>query len=540
MPKSNPLQPNDNSRAAGNFFIAALVILVAVTLVYWGGLKGEFVVDDKVWAALPNTRGPFGNLASIFTSWGFAETALQVKGPPIYRPLGSLILMLFHGSFGPNPLAFHLLSLLSHYGNCLLVYVLLGLLVPALPLLSRLLCTLAFALHPALTEAVVWISSVGELQMTGCVLLAMICYLQWKKTGRKGWLVAAALSALAGVMIKEGALAFVLLVAVYDWCLERKVYWRALTLIGAGTLLYLLWRLLAVGSAAGGKRLSFSAGKLVTYAAAHLRYLFIPGQQPFSIAPPEAPLAGTAALLMTGLLLLLLLWWGWRQSAAVKGLLCFGGAWISITLWPAYAIGLVGAGFFAGRHIYLPAVGWVMLLGTVVAVAVRRLPALQYAVAGGVLLLAMLAAQGVKSWRYDAAVYQRSTELSPNDQTALEGLADALFVAGSTDRAMAAYGQLLQRVANPGDRRGYLYRLALMSGEKGMVAQSNEYLQEILQENPDYAAAWVGLGNNAWLTGQMETALQHYQRALQLEPGNQEAARNIGELLRRKGQNPGR
>jgi len=269
---------------------------------------------------------------------------------------------------------------------------------------------------------------------------------------------------------------------------------------------------------------------MLEFLFAHLRYLFIPGQQPFSIAPAETPVAGAIALLLTALLLLLLLWWGWRQPEGVRGTLLFGGGWILISLWPAYAIGLVGGGFFAGRHIYLPAVGWVLLLGTALSVVARRLPSLQYILAGGVLLLAVLAARGADSWRFDADVYQRATQLSPNDQGALEGLADALFAAGAAERATTAYEQLLDRVTNPKSRRGYLYRLAIISSEKGRIAQSNDYLRQILLENPDYAPAWVGLGNNAWLAGQMAAALQHYQRALQLEPGNTEAARNADQL----------
>lgn len=539
MPSSKSLSPPITGCTAGSYASVMLVVLVAVAFAYWRAIGSEFVVDDKVWAALPAAHWPVDKLATIFTSWGFEATALQVKGPPQYRPLGTLLQLLSHWSFGPNPVAFHLFSLACHYGNCLLVFVLLGMLVPALSLTPRLLCTLAFALHPALIEAVVWITAVNELQMTTCVLLAMISYLQWKKTGRQGFLLAAAAAALAGVMIKEGALAFVLLVLVADWCLERKVYWRAVAVISAGTLLYFGWRLLVIGSVAGGMRLNYSVAKVAAFLAAHLRFLFLPGQQPFSIAPPEGPIAGVVALALTDLLLLLFFWWGWRQTVAVKGLLAFGGAWILITLWPAYAIGLVGGGFFAGRHIYLPAVGWTLLLAVTVLAATRKRPALQYLFAVGVLLLGVLTTQGLASWRHDVTVYQRSTALSPNDQGALEGLADALFAAGTTERAMAVYGELLERVANPKARRGYLYRLALMTGEKGLVERSNHYLQEILRESPDYAPAWVGLGNNAWLAGEKTAALQHYQRALTLEPGNLEATRNRAELQRVAGGDQG-
>jgi hypothetical protein len=403
---------------------------------------------------------------------------------------------------------------------------------------TRLLCALAFAVHPAVTEAVAWISSIGELQMTTCVLLAMLGYLKWRASGRNAWLVATALLALGGVMIKDGALAFVPLVLALDWCRERTVRWRALAVIGSGTVLYLLWRMLVVGSVAGGKQLNVALDRLVVFAAAHLRYLVIPGQQPFSIAPPEVPVAGMGSLALTFLLVGLIVGWGWRQRPAVQGLLLFGGVWIVITLWPAYAIALVENGFFAGRHCYLPAVGWAIILATVLAELTNRVRALPAILAGGVLLLAGFSFGAAASWRTDIAVYERSTQLSPNDEGPLAGLADALFTAGDTGRAMTAYQQLAARTPNLQARNTYRYRLAIMSSEKGEYGQSNGYLNEILRQAPDNAAAWTGLGNNAWLAGQEAMAINHYRQALKLEPGNQEAQRNLATLLNRAGQNP--
>jgi hypothetical protein len=516
-----------------NFLLAAVIILFAIGGVYWGGITGEFVVDDKVWAALPKSQGPFGSLTSVFSSWGFSGTSLQVKGPPLYRPLGTLVLMFFHELSGPNPVAFHLFSLVTHYLNCLLLFVLLWMLVPGVPTVYRILTVLAFAIHPALVEAVAWISSIGELQMTTCLLIALYCYLNWRQTGRNGWVAASAFFALAGVLIKEGALAFVILILLFDWFQERKIHWRAISLIGAGTVLYFVWRLLAVGSVAGGKRMNFSAGRLAEFLAAHVRYLFIPGQQPFSIAPVETTVAGTASLALTGLLLLMLVWWGWRQAAPVRAMLCFCGSWIIITLWPAYAIGMIGSGFFAGRHIYLPAVGWTLLLGSVAAVILQKVPYLKYVFVACLVGMAFLSVRAVENWRTDAGVYLRSTQLSPNDRSAWEGLADALFAAGNADRAVEAYGHLLDRVTDANARRSYLYRMAIISSEKLNYGKSDEYLQEILRDKPDYAPAWVGLGNNAWMSGRLNDALAYYQRALKFDPGNSEALRNSAELEKR-------
>ena len=522
--------------AIRNNCMAVFLIFVAVMLTYWGSLTGEFVADDKVWAALPQSKDPFDEISSILTSWGFSWTSLQANGPPLFRPLGSLMLFSSHVLFGPNPLSYHLFSLGFHFINCLLVFIILGKLLPTLPITYRVLSALAFALHPALTEAIAWISSIGELQMTTCVLLAMICYLSWKNSGRNRWLFAAAAAALAGVMVKEGALAFFLLILVFDWCQDRKIQWRALSVIGAGTILYFVWRLLTVGSVAGGKQLTFSVMKLIEFFLAHLRYLFIPGQQPFSIDPVEEPLTGVIALFATIVLLLVLFWWGSHQTKKLKGTLCFGGMWIVITLWPSYAIALVGSGYFAGRHIYLPAVGWVLLLGVVFTEVSRKNQSLKYIASIGVLFMALLAARAANSWQNNVAVYQRSTSLSPNYAGSLEGLANALFEAGYRDKAMTAYQKLLERNQNPESRKGYLYRLAIICSETGKIQQSNEYLNIILMQSPDFAAAWVGLGNNAWLSGQMQVALKHYQVALKLEPANIEASRNSAQLLELMGQ----
>jgi tetratricopeptide (TPR) repeat protein len=150
--------------------------------------------------------------------------------------------------------------------------------------------------------------------------------------------------------------------------------------------------------------------------------------------------------------------------------------------------------------------------------------------------MALLAARATNSWQNNVAVYQRSTSLSPNYAGSLEGLANALFEAGFRDKAMTAYQKLLERNQNPESRKSYLYRLAIISSETGKIQQSNEYLNRILMQSPDFAAAWVGLGNNAWLSGQMQVALKHYQVALKLEPENIEASRNSAQLLELMGQ----
>jgi len=517
----------DTRTGALSLMKTAFLIFIAVTLTFGMSVKGGFVVDDKLWAARENAGDAFSSPKTLFTSWGFTGTSLRQNGPPLYRPLGHFISNVFHYLVGPNPAAYHLFSLTTHYINSLLVFALIGALLPALPWSSRLAAALAFAVHPALTEAVAWISSINELQMTACVLSAMLCYIHWRKTERGRWLAAALLFSLAGVMIKEGALSFVIILFAYDWLRTKTIPWQAVSLVGSCFLLFLILRFLVIGSNTGGLQISFNLWRVGEFLLAHLRYLFIPGQQPFSMAPPELPLAGKASLYATAVLLLIAAWWASRQSANIKSFFVFTATWIFVALWPAYAIALIESGYFAARHIYLPAVGWALALAGIVAAMPARTLITTLCLLLGVLVMAPFSFQGVKAWRTDSAVYQRATEISPNYEGPWLGLGNALIDAKEMDRAAAIFRMLLAREPKPALRRDCLYSLALISAQTGQTPMSNQYLEELIRFEPGYAPAWVGLGNNAWLAGQFTAAIKHYRHALTLDPQNFEASQNL-------------
>ncbi len=79
------------------------------------------------------------------------------------------------------------------------------------------------------------------------------------------------------------------------------------------------------------------------------------------------------------------------------------------------------------------------------------------------------------------------------------------------------------------------YNLGLTLLQKGNVEEAIAHFQKALQIYPDYAGAHNNLGNALIKKGSVDEAIAHYQRALQITPDSAEAHNNLGNALIRKG-----
>lgn len=528
------------SAAATNRPLRALVVflLLGVTLaLYWPSLGGGFVVDDHLWATQPPPE--IGAVfARMLDSWGFRDSALGISGPPIFRPVSTLLTGLEHWAFGASAFAYRLASLLVHCANGVLLYLLLGRLMPASRFPARAFAVAVFLLHPAVVEPVAWISSGAELYMSSFALLALICFLRCREGGGPPWRAAFVVAVALAVLSKEAALALpALLLLVQAYRRDRLVVFEtiAAALIVAG---YVAWRQVVIQGQGGEDALSLSPLRVLAFALAHLRYLLLPAAQPFSIAPPDLPVAGPGTLAGTGLVLVLLAGYAWRADGHARRALLLGVGWMLLALWPAYAIALVGDGFFAGRHAYLPAAGLSIVLLTVAdglpASAARRAAPL------AALLLAYLgysaSVAATTHWGSNLAAYTRASALSPGFAGVWAGIGHAHMDADRPAPAQAAFERALAQRNSRRSEQEIRYALAAVLAQQGKLAQSDEHLLRLTVLDADDSSAWNGLGNNAWMRGDMSSAVRHYRRALAAEPANREAQRNLRAALQTLGQ----
>lgn len=175
------------------------VFCLAVGL-YLNTLGHDFVFDD-VTLILQNPQ------VTNLDWWG-------IIGRSGYRPVRTLTYALNYAVSGGKPFSYHLFNVLLHGLNAVLVFLLVRRLL-ASPV-AGLIGGVLFAVHPVQTAAVAYISGRKDLLAAGFCLAGLVAFLRWKEEGRRRYAVLAALAFLLGVLSKEVAIVFPVLVLLVD------------------------------------------------------------------------------------------------------------------------------------------------------------------------------------------------------------------------------------------------------------------------------------------------------------------------------------
>ncbi|HTY08960.1 MAG TPA: hypothetical protein VMF29_07325, partial [Candidatus Edwardsbacteria bacterium] len=155
------------------WIVGAIIALYGVTVTY------PFVFDDIQLVAdnFPLLSHP-ANLVKAFTLDVFWKTPGSY-----YRPLLTVSLMIDALLAGLHPGWYHAVNILLHAACAAAVFLLLLRLQCPRPLAFWL--GMAFAVHPAMTQAVAWIAGRNDLLMTLFAALALLALLRYARDG--GW-----------------------------------------------------------------------------------------------------------------------------------------------------------------------------------------------------------------------------------------------------------------------------------------------------------------------------------------------------------------
>jgi tetratricopeptide (TPR) repeat protein len=494
---------------------AALLIFFP-SLVLAGTLAYDFVFDDAlVILNDPLVTGAADVRAALTQRVQVMDVALGY-----YRPVISVLYRLDWLLWGDNPAGYRLTNLLWHLLATLLLYRI------AVRTTGRTvvawLAAMVFAVLPAHTESIGWTQGRVDIVPTALGLLAQLAWLQsTERTASRawGWAVLSGLAWLAALLAKE--VAAVLPLAWTMWEIsaiaalpgpERRPRVAALipgicALVGAG-LTYAVLRAVAVGGlAAFPMRLSpldVRALAMLLVLAEYFRVLALPGLAlnfylPLRVAATPVTLAialSTLVLLCGGLCL------AWRRARSVFPWI----AWVPITLLPALAFVFYAPaperGFYvAERFLYLPSVGWCVLLGFL----------------------------GARLWESArSAAMARYVGI---------GLAGLLFAcAGSTLLRLQPWadpaGFYLAMRAQPGLPRAmqvFVHNdLGRVYLERGWLATAQEEFLGALRLKPDYGLAHNNMGVALIREGKPGEARPWLETAIRLDPYHSEAYGNLG------------
>jgi tetratricopeptide (TPR) repeat protein len=489
-----------------------------------------------------------------------------------WHPLTWLSHMLDCDLFHLNPGGHHLMNVLFHSANAVLLFVLMVRLTGrSWP--SAFIAAL-FAWHPLHVESVAWISERKDVLSTLFALLALLSYTKYVRTKSPGdhWLTVFlfALGLMAKPMLVT--LPFVMLLLDF-WPLNRFQIgaFRQLVLekwplfvlsIGSCIITYLAQRTDAVASLAKAPLDLRIENVLIAYAD----YLF-KTVWPVDLAVfyPLPKYYAPVQWILAAVLLAAISAISWRLRKS-KPYLITGWLWFLGTLVPVIGLVQVGDQALADRYTYFPLIGIFMAVTFAIAHEGkgRRFPGTIQAGAGTISLAAclMLTTHQLQYWRNSETLFTHDLEIAGGSALAHLNLGTALESDGKPEKALTEYQKCLEFDPNryeawndiaktfyemnrPAEALTNCLRAEQLNPGRPTVHNSlgliyarldrtsdatNEFLAAI-RLNPEYAAPCFQMGEMALKQGNDTQAVSFFHQALRLEPDNFQTLIRLARVL---------
>ena len=497
----------------------AFCCLILLFVVYGQSLHFQFILDAHRFTADRRIQES-GHIWDYFASFVWAQFH---GGPPsFYRPVFLLWMRINFLLSGLSPWGWHLLSITKHA----LVAALLGVLAWKLlrDSMATLLAATLFALHPAQTESVSWVTVPDPLMSAG-MLIALLCYFRClepapvkqhgrAKKSRKAaptpdkdakWFALSVLAYFAALLAKETAIVFPAVIFALSLASTRvkatganrlktdpgsaSRWAQALAQTAPFLLvtgLYLLMRLSAFAGklAAATQQLPWTTVILSWPSILwfYVKVMFWPGKphsfadpilvSRFSIGDVLVPLLGLA--LAAGILAAGLRWilksaetgLDEQPAARVESALVVGTLLLTLPLLPALNLNALNPGdFLHGRYTYLPLAGVTLLVAAGWRMVKRQRMVLLCAACALAVGLSVLTFEQEKQWNDDASVFAVAHELAPKNVPVARNLADTQVLAG------------------------------LRLHEEGRCGEAKPIFEQVTRDFPEDWYAWAGLGD---------------------------------------------
>jgi tetratricopeptide (TPR) repeat protein len=242
-----------------NHWVAALLVFLLPFVFYWTSTSFGYVLDD-VMVIQDNsfTKKGFAGIIDIFTTESFAGYFGEQKNILIggrYRPLSIATFAAEYGLYGENPGRSHFLNILFYALTGVLIFRLVFMLLPNWKdnrwfLGLAFVTSLLFVMHPIHTEVVANIKGRDEILALLLSLGALYGAVRFVETGKIIPLIIAAMSWLLGILAKENAITWLLIIPLTIYYFRSFSASRMLTLLGtlgAVVLVYFGMRYNALG-----------------------------------------------------------------------------------------------------------------------------------------------------------------------------------------------------------------------------------------------------------------------------------------------------
>ncbi|MFH2045373.1 MAG: tetratricopeptide repeat protein [Pseudomonadota bacterium] len=570
---------HQDSYSSRRIILICIILFIVTFAVYSQVIYHDFInFDDDIYVT-----DNFKVIKGLHTDnlpWAFSLT--EKHGVPYWHPLTWVSHMLDCSLFGLNAGMHHLVNLIFHITNTLLLFYLLNLTTGAI-WRSAMVAAL-FAIHPLNVESVAWIAERKNLLSTFFWMLTMLFYIYYTKRQNIITFTIVIISFILGLLAKPMLVTLPFVFLLFDyWPLERfslnefksqkeiifhllleKVPFFIISLCSvyiSSVSLNLQGSIISTSHVPICLRLENSVVSCVSYIGKMIWPSYLSVFYPFPLSIPEWKVI-TALTLLIAVTVVFVFVMIKRFPYLTTGWLWFIGTFIPVS-------GLVQAGKWpamADRWAYIPCIGLFIIISwggyelfsryhfknigtaivsSVIIIALSVVTFIQLTHWGNseslykhalqvtpnnFIILNNMGTALIKDKRYsDAEVYlKKALKLKPDYSKAYFNLGTALYKQGYLKEAVKHYSEALR--INPEYSEPY-YNLGLLFFKQNRIEQAIKYYIKAIKLKPDYAEAHNNLGLAYYKTGITGNALKHYSEALRIHPNLAEAHKNIGNLL---------
>jgi tetratricopeptide (TPR) repeat protein len=516
-----------------------LALAAFTVALYAPALRCQFLAFDDP-AYVTENRHVRAGLTLDGLAWAFRVTTAGN-----WHPVTMLSHILDCQIYGLRPWGHHLTNVLFHAANSALLFLLLMRMTGAV---WRSACVAAlFAAHPAHVESVAWVSERKDVLSSFFFLLAIWAYVRYAdhlKSQISNFKLSYALTlvffALA-LMAKPMAvtLPFVLLLLDF-WPLGRMSRSSFPRLVVEKTPMFALsgvWCGIPIWAQGIGQAVASETELPVWERINHtlpayldyLRVLVFPRHlSAYYPYQHHIPLAQGAA---AGAVLALATWLA-LAGARRRPWLAVGWLWFLGMLVPVIGLVQVGGQGWADRYLYLPSIGFFVIVVWMGAEWAGRHRAVKLLVPLLGAALAVATSMELGYWKDTRTLFGRAMEVTANNYLAMTLVGNMEEDKGKLDDAIRLYRQAL--ACKPVYPEAHFF-LGRALENKGRTAAAGSEYREALRLRPDFDTARVMLGLLLAREKKFDEAAFQYQAALKSNPESAPAQSDWGMALAMQG-----
>jgi protein O-mannosyl-transferase len=485
-------------------------LLIIVFALYFRSLFFQYTFfDDHV---LILNRLSFFQKLSNFGKIFYEDAFNNYVNKFYYRPFLTASFFMDGWIGGGKLWLFHLSNIIFHLLACYLVFIFLKR-ITRLTVTSFIL-TAIFAVHPVITQVVVWIPGRNDSLVTIFILLSFIALLKYNESNRIYLALISLLSFSVALLIKELTVFLPVVLFLYIFIFRTEHKKRILVFIILWLLLIIISvviRQKVLGNALGQTNMNeiiVSVFQNLPAIPAYLGKIFIPVH--LSVYPD---LKDMIIPIIIGSISIVLMLLSFFYKPADKKLLLFGLLWFLIFLIP----GFIKAANLSEHRVYMPMIGvLIFIAGLMGELRIKHIPVFIFMFC----VLLTLNIYHSRNFKDRLTLWQQAVISSPSSAFNANNLGAMYTLKNDYVLAEKYFRQALK--LNP--------RQPLANGNLGLILMSTNRFNEaelyLVRENtlnPNYDNAYFNLGTLYFKKGETQMGLDYFIKTISVNPGHVEA-----------------